>query len=122
MKKLVLLFGLLLTAIFAFSQTLYLDPGKTISTDDSRGIPAISYSFGTTLHTAVVEVVIEGASPELFQALANGTNFKKMELKSYDSNNKLEYSFVFSDVQLIAIQFSGSNQLLTLQFSGFKMK
>lgn len=109
--------------MFTFSQGLYLDPGKTIPTDDPRGIPAVSYSFGTTLHTVTIELEIGAASPALFQAVANGTSFKKMELKSYDAKNKVEYSFTFSDVQPIAIQVSGgSTESLTLQFSNYRMK
>ena len=123
MKKVVLLFSLLLSFSFAFSQNLYLDPGKTIPTDDPRGIQAFSYSFGTTLHTVTIELELGTASPALFQAVANGTYFKKMELKSYDAKNKVEYSFVFSDVQLTSLQFTGgSTELLTLQFSNFRIK
>jgi len=123
MKKVVLLFSLLLSFTLAFSQALYLDPGKTIPTDDSRGIPAFSYSFDNTLHNATIELEIGTASSALFNAVASGTYFKKMELKSYDARNKVEYSFVFSDVYLIASQLSGgSTQSLTLSFSKFSMK
>ena len=122
MKKLVLLFSLLLSFTLAFSQGLFLDPGKTISTDDPKGIPAYSYSFANTLHSVTIELEIETASPALFTAVASGTYFNKMELKSYDAKNKVEYKFVFSDVYLTAIQISGSTQLLTLSFSKFSMK
>ena len=122
MKKVVLLFSLLLSFTLAFSQGLYLDPGKTIPTDDRRGIPAVSYSFDNTLHNATVEIEIGTASQALFNAVASGTYFKKMELKSYDARNKVEYGFVFSDVYLTAIQFTGATQLLTLSFSKFSTK
>jgi hypothetical protein len=123
MKKVVLLFSLLLSFTLAFSQGLYLDPGKTIPTDDRRGIPAVSYSFDNTLHSATIEIEIGTASPALFNAVASGTYFKKMELKSCDANNKVQFSFVFSVVYLTAIQFTaGSTQLLTLSFSKFSMK
>lgn len=122
MKKVVLLFSLVLSFTLAFSQTLYLDPGKTIPTDDSRGIPAYSYSFDNTLHSVTIELEIGTSSAALFNAVASGTYFKKMELKSYDTKNKVEYSYVFSGVYLTAIQISGTTESVTLSFSKFSTK
>ena len=123
MKKVVLLFSLLLSVTLAFSQGLYLNPGKTIPLDDRNGIPAFSYSFDNTLHNVTIELEIGTSSAALFEAVASGTYFKKMELTSYNAKTKVEYSFVFSDVYLTAISFSGgSTQLLTLNFSKFSMK
>jgi len=123
MKKVVLLFSLLLSFTLAFSQGLYLDPGKTIPTDDRKGIPAFSYSFDNALHSVTIELELGSASAALFDAVASGTYFRKMELKSYDAKNKVEYSFVFSDVYLTAVQFTAnSTQLLTLSFSKFSTK
>ena len=122
MKKVVLLFSLVLSFTLAFSQSLYLDPGKTIPTDDSRGIPAYSYSFDNTLHSVTIELEIGASSAELFNAVASGTYFKKMELKSYDTKNKVEYSYIFSGVYLTSIQISGTTESLTLSFSKFSMK
>ncbi len=122
MKKVVLLFSLVLSFTLAFSQSLYLDPGKTIPTDDSRGIAAFSYSFDNTLHTVTIELEIGTASAALFNAVASGTYFKKMELKAYDTKNKVEYSYVFSDVYITAIQISGTTESLTLSFSKFSTK
>ena len=122
MKKLVLLFSLLLSFTLTFSQGLYLDPGKTIPTDHPNGIPAYSYSFDNTLHSVTIETEIGISSPALMTAVASGTYFKKMELASYDAKNKVEYRFVFSDVYLTGIQISGSTQFVTLSFSKFSMK
>ena len=123
MKKVVLLFSLLLSFTLAFSQGLYLDPGKTIPTDDGNGIPAISYAFDNTLHSVTIELEIGTASPALFNAVASGTYFKKMELKSYDAKDKVEYSFVFYDVYLTSSQITqNSTQSLTLSFLKFSSK
>lgn len=123
MKKLVLLFSLLLSFTFAFSQTLFLDPGKTIPTDDSRGIPVLAYSFDNTLHSVTIETPIGTYSPALFDAVVMGTYFKKMQLNSYNAKNKVEYSYVFSGVYITSIQTSAtSTQLVTLRFSSFNMK
>ena len=122
MKKVVLLFSLVLSFTLAFSQTLYLDPGKTIPTDDSRGIPAYSYSFDNTLHSVTIELEIGTSSAALFNAVASGAYFKRMELKSYDTKNEVEYSYVFSGVYLTAIQISGTTESVTLSFSKFSTK
>jgi type VI protein secretion system component Hcp len=123
MKKIVLLLSLLLSFTLAFTQGLYLDPGKTISTDDRNGIPAFSYAFDNSLHSVTIELELGSASSDLFEAVALGTSFKKMELKSYDAKNKVEFTFVFSDVLVTSTQVSGgATQLVTLSFSKFSTK
>ena len=116
MKKFALLFSLLLSFTLAFSQTLYLDPGKTIPTDDPKGIPVLSYSFDNNLHSVNLQVEMGTYSSALFDAVASGTFFKKMELDSYNAKDKVDYSYVFSGVILTSLQTSGTTQTVTLSF------
>jgi type VI protein secretion system component Hcp len=125
MKKVSLLFVFLLSCIFAFSQSIFLYAGKSVPTDEPQGQPVVSYSLGTpdaggNIHEMTVVIVMGQMSQELFEAVAQGTPFDKMELRFYDNGKKLN-KFTMVDVLVTSAQVSGTNQLVTLEFNKIKL-
>ena len=124
MKKVILLFCLLVCSTLVFSQVIYLDPGNSIPTDAPQGLLVHSYSFstGTTSPEATIMLDAGSASPALFSAVVNGTLFKKMELDTY-TLGKLSSRITFSDVIITGMQLSGNTDaLITLSFSRMRTK
>jgi hypothetical protein len=128
MKKIGLLFSLLLCCTLAFSQSIFLDAGPSVPTDAPQGQPVFSYSFGTTdadggFHDISVTLVTGIMSPELLMAAASGTGFAKMEIKMYDNQNKVQYKITLQDVMVTSFQ-SGTNLTdnITLSFNKIKIK
>jgi len=124
MKKLSLLFVFLLSCIFAFTQSIFLYAGKSVPTDEPQGQPVVSYSLGTpdasgNIHEMTVTIVMGQMSQELFNAVAQGTPFDKMELRFYDNGKKLN-KYTMQDVFVTSSQISGTNQVVTLLFSKIK--
>src|SRR5215203_1941908 len=102
MKKIGLLFSLLLCCTLAFSQSYFLDAGPSVPTDAPEGQPVMSYAFGLagadgSFHDINLTLVTGIMSPELFLAAATGTGFSKMELKAYDSQNKVYLKITLHD-------------------------
>jgi hypothetical protein len=127
MKKLGFLFGLLLCCTLAFTQTIFLDAGPSVPTDAAQGQPVLSYSFGLAdadgeFHDLSLTMVNGIMSPELLLAVATGTGYAKMELKVYNSENKITRRITMQDVMVTTIQFSGLEVLVTLSFSKAKVK
>ena len=124
MKKVSLLFVFLLSCIFAFSQSIFLYAGKSLSTDSPLGEPVFSYSLGSpdangNLHEMTVTIALGQVAQELFTATAQGTLFDKMELRFYD-NGKRVNRFTMQDVVVSSAQVSGTNQVVTLSFNKIK--
>ena len=124
MKKVSLLLVFLLSCIFAFSQSIFLYAGNSLSTDTPLGEPVVSYSLGSpdpsgTIHEMTVTIGLGQVAQELFTATALGTIFGKMELRFYD-NGKRVNRFTMQDVLVTSSQISGTNQVVTLSFSKIK--
>lgn len=124
MKKVSLLFIMLVSCLFALSQSIFLYAGKSVPTDQPQGQPVVSYSLGSPdgsgeIHEMTVTVVIGQMSQDLFQAVAQGTVFDKMELRFYDAGKKLN-KFTMQDVMVTSVQVSGTNQVVGLSFSKIK--
>ncbi len=128
MKKIGLLFSLLLCCTLTFSQSIFLDAGPSVPTDASEGQPVLSFSFGTPdanggFHDISLTLVTGIMSPELLLAAASGTGFAKMEIKVYDDQNKVYYKITLQDVMVTSFQ-SGINLTdnVTLSFTKIKIK
>jgi len=125
MKKVVLLFCLLLCCSLSFSQTIFLDAGKSVPTDAPQGQPVLSYSFGSSGTAQQITIVLEtgSASQALFNAVATGTVFKKMELDFYNEQNKLYSRISFSDVMVTSYQtLEGGIEAVALTYSKIRTK
>lgn len=103
MKKIGLLFSLLLSCTFAFSQAMFLDAGPSVPADEREGQPVLAYSLGGG-NDITVTIVTGAMSPELFLAAATGTPFPKMDLKVYDDQNKVSYRITLHNVFVTSIQ------------------
>ena len=123
MKKFILLFSLLVAGVFAFSQSIFLDPGKSITTESPKGLPVLSYSMGAGGSSQGITLTLEisAASPELFNAVVSGTVFKKMELDIYNDKGKIDHKMIFSDVIITSYQ-TGLNLTETITLSYSKLK
>jgi type VI protein secretion system component Hcp len=128
MKKFTLLFSFLLFCTLAFSQSIFLDAGPSVQTDDTRGQPVLSYSFGLadadgSYHDISLVLVTGIMSPALLSAAASGTYYSKMEIKIYDNATKVSYRITLHNVLVSAIQ-SGQNLMdnVTLSFDKVKIK
>jgi type VI protein secretion system component Hcp len=126
MKKIGLLFSLLLCCTLAFSQSIFLDAGPSVPTDEAKGQPVLSFSFGTPdangdFHDISVTLVTGIMSPELLAAAALGTSFAKMEIKMYDNQNKVYYKITLQDVMVTSFQ-SGANLNDDVTLSSNKIK
>jgi hypothetical protein len=125
MKKVVFLFCLLLCCSLAFTQTIFLDAGKSVPTDAPQGQPVLSYSIGSNGTSQQMMIVLEtgSATPALVNAVATGTVFKKMELDFYNEQGKLYSRISVSDVLLTAYQTLGDGtEVITLSYSKIKTK
>lgn len=125
MKKLSLLLVLVLSCMFAFSQSIFLYAGKSVPTDEPQGQPVVSYSLGTAdasgdIHDMTVEITLGQMSQDLFDAVVSGTPFDKMELRFYDGKKKLN-KYTMQDVLVTSLQISGTNEVVTLSFSKIKL-
>ena len=128
MKKIGLLFSLLICCTLAFSQSIFLDAGPGVPTDAPQGQPVISYSYGIAdadgnFYDISVSLVTGIMSVELYNAVATGTGFAKMEIKAYDAQNKVYLKITLHDVLVTSFQ-SGANLTdnVTLSFSKIKIK
>ena len=122
MKKLGLVFSLLLCCQLVFSQTMYLSAGPSVATDAPQGQPAVSYSFVSANEISVV-LVTGAMSPELIMAVATGTGFSKMELRVYDAQNKISTKIIMQNVLVTSYQTgSGLHETVTLSFSKVRTK
>ena len=122
MKKIGLVFSLLLCCTLVFSQSLFLDAGPAVPTDAPEGQPVLSYSLGTA-HDITVTLVTGIMSQELTQAAVSGTVFAKMELKEYNSQNKVIYKITLQNVMVTSFQTgAGLTENVTLSFNKIRIK
>jgi len=123
MKKVVLLFCLLVCSTLAFSQIIFLNPGKSIPTDSPNGLLVYSYSFGTGETNPEITLTLDAgsAAPSLLNAATNGTVFKKMELVTYELG-KVSSKITISDVMIVSYVVSASSTTITLSFSNTRTK
>jgi type VI protein secretion system component Hcp len=122
MKKTGLLFSLLLCCTLAFSQSIFLDAGPNVATDAPEGQPVLSYSFGTA-HDVTVTLVTGIMSPALMQAAVSGTSFAKMEIKVYNSQDKVNYKITLQDVMVTSFQQgTGLTETVTLSSNKIRIK
>jgi Type VI secretion system effector, Hcp len=122
MKKIGLIFSLLLCCTLTFSQSIFLDAGPGIPTDAPEGQPVNSYSFGSGNEISVT-LVTGIMSPELFLAAATGTPFSKMEITVYDSQNKVARKITLHNVFVSSIQTGFDlTENVTLSFDKIKIK
>lgn len=128
MKKIGVLFSLLLCCSLVFSQSIFLDAGPSVPADAREGQSVLSYSFGIpdgdgSFHDISLVLVTGIMSAELMRAVASGTSFTKMEIKKYDSQNKVYYKITLHDVMVTSFQ-SGINMMdnITLSFTKMKIK
>lgn len=122
MKKIILIFSLLLCWTIGFSQSMFLDAGNKVPTDAPQGQPVISYSFNGPNELSVT-LVMGAMSQDLIMAVVSGTGFSKMELTAYDSENKVVSKITMQDVLLISYQTSGGlNETVTMTYSKIKIK
>lgn len=127
MKKTSLLFIFLLSYTFVFSQTIFLDAGPLVPEDAPEGQPVLSYSLSDPAEGGLQELrltLITGImTPELIKAAASGTGFTKMELKFYDTQQKVYYKITLHEVMVSSYQ-SGTNMIdnVSLTFSRIKIK
>jgi hypothetical protein len=123
MKKIGLLFSLLLCCTLTFSQSNFLDAGSGVPADEPQGQPVLSFSFSGT--NAITVTLVTGVmTPELMLAAASGTGFAKMEIKVYDDqNNKVTYKITMLNVFVTSIQAgTGLFDYVTLRFNKFRIK
>jgi len=125
MKKVVLLFSLLVSCTIAFSQITFLDLGKSIPTDAREGLLVSSFSFGSAGSSPAITVTLDAnssATPALFQAAVNGTVFQKMELTTYELG-KVSSKITFTDVMNASFSLSGDGTAsMTLIYGSMKPK
>ena len=125
MKKVILLFSLLVSCTIAFSQITFLDFGKSIPTDAREGLLVYSYSFGAAGSAPAVTVTLDANSssmPDLFQATASGTMFQKVELTTYELG-KVSSKITFTNVIITSISASGDgNASMTFVYGSMKTK
>ena len=122
MKKIGLLFSLLLCCTLTFSQSIFLDAGPSVPTDAPEGQPVVSYSFG--IGNEINLMLVTGAmSPDLFLAAATGTPFSKMDITFYDVQNKVDYKITIRNVFVSSIQAGiGLTENVTLSYDKIKIK
>jgi hypothetical protein len=119
MKKFALLFSFLLSCMFAFSQSIFLDAGPNVPADAPQGQPVLSYSLGSG--NEVTMTVVTGAmSADLFLAAATGTPFSKIEMTVYDQN-KAAYRITIHNSFVSTIQ-TGVDLTETVTFVSDKIK
>lgn len=109
MKKVVLLFSLLVSCTIAFSQITFLDFGKSIPTDAREGLLISSYSFASAGSSPAITVTLDANSSSmqsLFEATVNGTVFQKVELTTYELG-KISSKITFTNVIITSISYSG---------------
>ena len=125
MKKVMLLFSLLVSCTIAFSQITFLDFGKSIPTDAREGLLISSYSFGPAGSSPAVTVTLDANSssmPDLFQATATGTMFQKVDLTTYVLG-KVSSKITFTDVVISSISISGDGTAsMTFIYSSMRAK
>jgi hypothetical protein len=125
MKKVVLLFSLLVSCTIAFSQISFLDFGKSIPTDAREGLLISSYSFGSAGSSPAITVTLDASSssmPDLFQATAIGTIFQKVELTTYVLG-KVSSKITFTNVMIASISTSGDGTaFMTFTYGSMKTK
>ena len=125
MKKVVLLFSLLVSCTIAFSQVTFLDFGKSIPTDAREGILISSYSFASAGSSPAITVTLDANSssmPALFQATASGTIFQKVELTTYVLG-KVSSKIIFTNVVIASISISGDgNASMTFIYGSMRTK
>jgi len=122
MKKTGLFFSLLLCCSLAFSQSIFLDAGPNVATDAPEGQPVLSYSLGTA-HDVTVTLVTGIMSPVLMQAAVFGTSFAKMEIKVYNSQDKIDHKITLQDVIVTSFQQgTGLTETVTLSYNKIRIK
>jgi type VI protein secretion system component Hcp len=76
-----------------------------------------------TAHDITVTLVTGIMSQELMQAAVSGTVFAKMELKEYNSQNKVIYKITLQNVMVTSFQTgAGLTENVTLSFNKIRIK